>query len=310
MIRIETNKAKKTSVKPVLSVLIPFYNDDPGQLLSGLAENAVGHQDIEIIIYDDGSTDDSIFESLVKQAQNLDCAITLIRNPDNRGRSYARNALKEQARSAWILFLDADMLPVSPDFLHIYLKEIASGKSDILFGGFDIPGQALSPQTELHGMLAKASDCHSAKEREKCGPQYVCSSNLCVRASVLEAEPFDPDFSGWGWEDSEWAARVSKTYRLRHIDNPALHLGLESTDTLLQRFKTSAANYKRFIAKHPELATRLKLYRLSRWLGKIPGQRLLRPVYKTIAKSGKAPTRLRILALKLWRASWYAEALA
>ena len=96
--------------------------------------------------------------------------------------------------------------------------------------------------------------------------------------------------------------------QLVHIDNPALHLGLESDDTLLNRFKTSGPNYARFTEKHPDLAKTLTLYRLSKILKKVPGQKLGRPLLKWLVKS-PAPMRARLMALKLWRASWYADAI-
>ena len=128
-----------------------------------------------------------------------------------------------------------------------------------------------------------------------------------MRKSVLAAQPFDNGFSGWGWEDSEWAARVANLYRLTHIDNTAVHLGLETDATLLARFKTSAQNYIRFTTKHPDLAKTLALYRLSQKLSRVPGQSLLRPLYHMLAALRFLPMRLRVLGLKLWRASWYAS---
>ena len=138
----------------------------------------------------------------------------------------------------------------------------------------------------------------------------MASSNLCVRRDVLEKEPFDSAFEGWGWEDSEWAARVSKRFTLVHVDNPAIHLGLETTETLLRRFATSGPNYQRFTRAHPELAERLPLYKISKSLGRVPGQSLMRPVLKLFVRTHILPMRARLTALKLWRASHYADALS
>ena len=310
MICIEKNACAKRETAKLLSVLIPFYGDDPTALLQSLAQQSGILKDVEIILYDDGSPDGELYKRLVHEASEMQAALVLYRNSQNKGRSFARNALTKSASADWVLFLDADMLPLTESFLGTYLNEIKNGECDILFGGFEVPRDIVDEDTKLHSVLAQASDCHSAEERQQAGPQYVCSSNLCVRKSVLAAEPFDPEFKGWGWEDSEWAARVSKKYRLKHIDNPALHLGLESTQTLLRRFKSSGENYQRFVRKHPDLAPNLKLYQISKKLGKIPGQSLIRPVYKSVVLSRKAPTKARVLALKLWRASWYAEALS
>jgi hypothetical protein len=200
------------------------------------------------------------------------------------------------------------MMPENKSFLQTYLGAIKGGDCDVIFGGFKMSDNA-TPDTALHHAFSKTSDCLSAEERSKNGPQYVCSSNLAVRASVLKAEPFDTGFIGWGWEDSEWAARISKSYRLLHIDNAAYHLGLESTDTLLARFRDSAANYARFTSKHPDLARSLTLYKMMHRLKAMPGQGLARPLLAILVRNRIkiVPMRARLIALKLWRASWYAQ---
>ncbi len=307
MMDIYTNKHIKTT--PYLSVLIPFYKDDPLDLLQALTTQKVNADLVEIILYDDGTNDKKINERVKKYAKTAKMRIVFLEAKENKGRSFARNALKDNAQANWILYLDADMRPIGENFLANYIKTISTGEADIIFGGFEVSKQKHSQHTELHRALSQSSDCLNAEEREKSGAQYVCSSNLCVRASVLENEGFDNRFEGWGWEDSEWAARANKKYRLVHIDNPALHLGLESTDTLLERFKNSGKNYKRFVTSHPQLAKKLKLYKIAKKLANIPGQKFMRPFLKLVVKLPFIPTKIRLAALKLWRASWYAEVL-
>jgi glycosyltransferase involved in cell wall biosynthesis len=304
-----------------LSILVPYYHDDPVLLLNDLLVQAQAQAqaqgqaqgqaagETEILLYDDGTSDANINAHLKNTAQKSSAPITLFFAQINQGRSSARNYLKSQAKAKWVLFLDADMRPGDMHFIDGYLVEIKTDKADIIFGGFTVPKQKQSDDTELHRAFSQMSDCLSAKERNNSGAQYVCSSNLCVRSKVLDAEPFDTGFTGWGWEDSEWAARVAKKYRLKHADIPALHLGLETTETLLSRFKNSGANYRRFTNAHPELAKTLTLYKLSKKLKYVPGQKLMRPILKTLVRSKSAPTKLRLIALKLWRASWYAQAI-
>lgn len=294
---------------PRLSVLIPFYRDDPSVLLRSLTDQSVPPGDVEILIMDDGSGDPALTEQVETTIANCGRPIQLISSELNRGRSATRNALQNQARSDWVLFLDADMRLDHSDFLSRYLAEIETDEADIIFGGFTVERKAQDRDTDLHRHLSEVSDCLSAEERRASPAQFVASSNLCVRQSVLKSEPFDPDFSGWGWEDSEWAARVSRRFKLLHIDNPAVHLGLESTDTLLSRFATSAPNYLRFHAAHPELVESLPLYRIVRRLSSLPGQRLMQPFLKHITRMRALPTRWRVVSLKLWRASHYARAI-
>lgn len=296
--------------RPALSILVPYYRDDPSELLADLLAQCGEQKTLEILLYDDGTGDADVNSRLCAAVKAAAVPVRLIMAEENNGRSTARNVLQSSARGDWVLFLDADMRPETDHFILDYLALIEDDKADIIFGGFTVPRASDDPDTDLHRALSEASDCLSLEAREAAGPQYVASSNLCVRKTVLDQEPFDTEFVGWGWEDSEWAARVSKSYVLKHADIPALHLGLESTDTLLSRFKTSGPNYVRFTNIHPDVARTLTLFSLSQKLRRIPGQKLMRPGLKLIVKFKRSPMRLRLLALKLWRASWYAEAFA
>lgn len=292
---------------PVLSVLIPFFRDDPSELLTALA--AISNKSVEILLYDDGTQDADLTARITHALNDAKCPITLLTVGVNKGRSFGRNYLFNTARADWVLFLDADMRPIDPKFLDNYTKLIEADKADIIFGGFKVATTRGAADTEIHRVMSLTSDCESASQRQVLGPKNVASSNLCVRKIVLKDAPFDDKFTGWGWEDSEWAARASKIFSLLHIDNPALHIGLETTDTLLSRFKTSGHNYARFTHKHPEIAKSLPLYQWIIALKKRPAHKVFRPALKTIVKLPIMPIRLRINALKLWRASWYSEAM-
>lgn len=296
--------------RPKLSILVPYYHDDPVPLIQSLAAQCGKRRDVEVLVYDDGTNDPDLNCKAIAAIKNTSAPVGLFIAEGNRGRSFARNKLFEFARAPWVLFLDADMRPENDSFIDDYVKLISEMDCDVIFGGFKVLEQSEDPDRELHRALSEVSDCLTLEERQAAGPQFVCSSNLAVKKEVLKAEPFDPEFSGWGWEDSEWAARVFKKFDLIHADIPAWHLGLETTDTLLKRFKTSGPNYERFTNKHPDLAQTLPLYRIVQRLKKVPGQKLSRPFLRLVVRLKIVPLRLRLLALKLWRASWYAETFA
>ena len=299
---------KQSCEKPKLSVLIPYYRDDPTALLQALLSQTAQQADVEVLIYDDGTGNSELNAKVSAAVKSAHSTVHLMIAHENKGRSAARNALQENARADWVLFLDADMRPVHDNFLSEYTALIKVNIADVIFGGFTVPEKAETADQELHRALSEVSDCLSLAARQAAGPQFVASSNLAVRKAVLAAEGFDDGFNGWGWEDSEWAARVAKSFSLIHADIPALHLGLESTDTLLNRFKTSGPNYVRFTQKHPDIAKTLSLFKISQTLRKTPGQKLMRPILKLAVKLKVLPIKLRLLALKLWRASYYAEA--
>lgn len=299
---------KQPKAKPYLSILIPFYKDDPTDLLQGLLAQTKQSGSVEILIYDDGSQAPELNARVSEIVKSAHSRVEFLVADKNAGRSAARNALQENSNADWVLFLDADMRPVSGSFITDYIDLIKANAGDVIFGGFTVPKKAETPDQELHRALSEVSDCLTLAARQAAGPQFVASSNLCVRKDVLLAEGFDHEFKGWGWEDSEWAARVAKKFTLIHADIPALHLGLESTQTLLNRFQSSGPNYVRFTDKHPDIAKTLSLFKISQKLRSVPGQKLLRPILKAAVKLNMLPTRLRLSALKMWRASWYAEA--
>lgn len=294
----------------VLSVLIPFYKDDPHNLLRRLAKTAP--DDVEIILYDDGSNDPLLSQCMDAATAAAEIPVQLISASENLGRAAARNALIRSARGQWVLFLDADMMPEQDDFLVNWMACIKVEKPAIAFGGFSVSTDDTVPPTlALHQAFSQRSDCLPARIRAQNPAKHVCTSNLLVRRDVLRDCPFDKGFAGWGWEDVEWAARAAKRHSILHIDNPARHLGLESADTLVRRFRDSAPNYARFVQRHPDLARTLPSWKAAHFLRKIPTLLLFRPLLAAMAKdtSGLIPLRLRVLALKLWRSSWYAKVL-
>ncbi len=309
--QITCNHVWKNTQAPILSVLIPFYKDDPQGLLMALSK--APSKGVAIILYDDGSQNASLDERIRCTVEGLPVPAQLITAQHNKGRSAARNALLGAARGKWVLFLDADMMPENPYFVQNWLNYIEEVKPAIAFGGFSVqPINDVEPALALHQAFSHNSDCLPAVTRAKNPTKHVCTSNLLVRRDVLADCAFDDGFSGWGWEDVEWAARAAKQYAIHHIDNPARHLGLESAETLVRRFRESAPNYARFVARHPELARSLPSWKAAHLLQKAPMVTVFKPLYALLAqdKSGLVPLKLRILALKLWRSCWYAKALS
>jgi dolichyl-phosphate beta-glucosyltransferase len=94
-----------------LSIVIPAYNEErrlPSTLdaiFAWLARSSFA--DTEILVVDDGSTDDTA--ALVEGRMLQESRLRLIRNPGNRGKGYAVRHGMLQAKGEWILFSDADL---------------------------------------------------------------------------------------------------------------------------------------------------------------------------------------------------------
>jgi GT2 family glycosyltransferase len=302
-----SNPAARQTSSARLSVLIPFYRDDPRPLLIALASEAERAElSVEIVLFDDGEPDADLNNAVSEQVSALPVPVRLLTAHRNVGRACGRNRLASAAIGDWLLFLDADMT-VPDGFLWGWLETIDSREFDAAFGGYTADPVTCRAH-RLHAALARASDEHSAATRQSIGATAVCTSNLLVRVEIMRQTPFDEHFTGWGWEDVDWAVRADKIGQLVHVDHPAGHAGWQTADALLRKFRDAARNYARLLDKHPELA-HLPGAKAARFLRAIPGQALLRGIWAMMARAPIAPMKARTTALKLWRASWAAEAI-
>lgn len=109
-------------MKELISVIIPLYNKE--NAVANCLESITKHidYDVEIIVIDDGSTDNSA--QIVKSFQ--DERIKYFRKP-NGGVSSARNLGLEYAKGDWIIYIDADDYFL-PDALTILYKTAVEKK--------------------------------------------------------------------------------------------------------------------------------------------------------------------------------------
>lgn len=113
-----------------LSVVVPVYNDQEalGRCLGALT--AACPPDVEIIVVDDASTDESA-------AVATRPGVRLFRLPANRGPAAARNHGAERAGGAIVLFVDSDVV-VAPGVLD-HVPRLLDGRPDVaaVFGSYD-----------------------------------------------------------------------------------------------------------------------------------------------------------------------------
>lgn len=183
---------------PALSVVIATYNRGPilEKCLRALLDQTLAPEMYEIVIVDDGSTDDT--PDLVARLRTALPAWTY--HPQaNAGRSRARNVGIGLARGEIVVFIDSDVVVV-PTFLetHLRLHREADGRRVFVQGlsvdtdRFDDP--ASTPVTARHVSAA-----------------VFATNNVSVpRAYLVEVGGFDEGFVEYGWEDLELGLRLKK----------------------------------------------------------------------------------------------------
>lgn len=307
--RAMTENAAWKGARPALSVLIPFFRDDPTTLITALADEALSlGRSTEVVLLDDGSGDDELADRVTRAVLSAQLPMRFIRLKSNEGRSRGRNRLTASARGGSFLFLDSDMLPDDRRFLQRWADLVANHDPAVAFGGFSLLQASTDRAFAVHRAMAQRSDCVPYQERARTPEKYVYTSNLLVRRDVFEAEAFDTDFAGWGWEDVEWAMRVARRFRVIHLDNPATHLGLDRADQLAGKYEQSVANFARVVDRHPDFVSQYPSYKAARLLKSAPGVKHWRGVFKHAALNELLPVPARAFSLRLYRAALYAEA--
>jgi glycosyltransferase involved in cell wall biosynthesis len=294
---------------PHLSVLTPFHRHDPSALLARLANAPDG---VEFILIDDGSASAELLAGVIGAAERVGAPVRVIVWGRNRGRAAARNRLIEEARGAHVLFLDADMIPDSSRFLSIWLGVLSTQRPLVAFGGLSTKHVKSNSDTALHLNVFARSDCAPARIRALKPAQSTASANLAVRRDFLAAHPFDARFTGWGFEDTDWAISAAKRVRILHVDNPATHAGLDDVATLMRKNAEAGPNFARLAQKHPDTVRRFAAYRAAIALKAAPARSALRRLAAFLAAddAGLTPMPVRRAAFKLHRATYFAENLA
>lgn len=120
------------NINPFLSIVIPVYNAEkylPICINSILLQS---FSDFELIIVNDGSTDNS--KEICNQFASKDKRIKIIHS-ENKGASFARNLGLNNATGTWVTFVDSDDWLDSNFFLELIQH---SNNTDLICGGFII----------------------------------------------------------------------------------------------------------------------------------------------------------------------------
>ena len=302
-----------------LSVVIPTYNRLPilRQCLMALEaqELAAPVQRYEVVVVDDGSTDDTV-AWLESHAATLP-HVRLIRQ-EHGGPAEGRNRGVEAALGDVIVFIDSDLV-VTPTFLLSHARALrahwqrSGDRLCFTYGAVINTANFDAPTSEPH----KPTDLSWA---------YFATGNVAIdRALLLRSGLFDTSFRLYGWEDLELGERLRRlgVRLVRCPEAVGYHwhppLSLAQIPDLIRVERERAKMALVFYRKHPTRRVRFIiqytwLHRLL-WelltLGGLLNERSLRPVLAWLIRRGHPQLAMELLRLPLNRLgvrALYAEA--
>jgi glycosyltransferase involved in cell wall biosynthesis len=200
------------SENPFISIVIPTFNRAKQVRLALDSVLAQTYRNFEVIVVDDGSTDDTkdVVASIVKNQAMGGVRVRYI-GQLNQGQSVARNRGAEEAKGEWIAFLDSDDLWL-PGKLEKQIETLRQ------FGG---KSHACFTDARWFDKLGNETTCFRRGERDykdEAGIDYEAAQSLvkmrdpyCVSTLLVDADVA----KGVGWFDSSLKYAEDHDFLLR-----------------------------------------------------------------------------------------------
>ncbi len=215
------------------SIVIRAYNEARHlpRLLEGIRRQTV--QDVEIILVDSGSTDDT-----VTIAESFGAKIVHIPPPEfTFGRSL--NLGIAAATRDLVVIASAHVYPVYPDWLERLLEPFADSTIGLAYG--KQRGAETSKFSE-HEIFARWFPDVSAPRQAH---PFCNNANAAIRRSLWEIHPYDETLTGL--EDLAWARWMqSNGHSLAYVaEAEIIHIHNETPQGVRNRYRREAMAFKR-----------------------------------------------------------------
>lgn len=243
----------------MLSVLVPVYNFDIVTLANVLKTQCdKAGLSYEIIFWDDDSNDSEI-QSKNKCVNDLEHVYYHL-HTQNLGNTKVRQALAEKAQFDWLLFLDADTIPVTLHFISNYLEAINNSEAQAVCGGISYQNFCKKEEI-LRWKYGKKYETDNSRLAMWKGANFLIKKELFLNFDLIEFP------ENYGYEDVVFGLNLEKQkvpYALVH--NPVYHLGLENSERFLYKTEMAIKNAYFLWENYPEIADKIKLIQWAKQL--------------------------------------------
>ena len=253
----------------MLSILIRSFDNPLIDIVSVLhAECQFLDIEFEILISDD----DPNGKNLDHQKLSRFPMVNYWKNRKNLGRSNNLNKLIRKSKFDIVLLMDADVIPLKPDFIKVYL-ETSKSNGIVAYGGLAYEKNPPEASELLRWTYGHKEEAKPADLRQSRYPYNILVSNLLIKKSEFEQPIFNTELNTYGYEDLVFSEFLKEhKIDVLQIDNPVIHKGLETSMVFLQKTETALDNLVGLIQKGTlsqeatSLSTlyfKLKRYRLN-----------------------------------------------
>ena len=224
------------TIQNTLSICIASFGDDIGALLHALdsGRRALSKDWTVEIIAGDQHPEPAAGAKQWKTQYGL----RYLHHPNGLGRSNNRNTIAKASSGNFLLFLDADALPVHPDrFLLTYCT--ALNEVEVVVGG---TAYQLS-RSSLRHTIGQRKEAIPANRRA--GNPYANFSafNFAISRATFLQHPFDESLKQYGHEDTLFGQELRYACKtITHIENPAYHLDGDSDAEFLDKTELAVDN--------------------------------------------------------------------
>jgi len=233
----------------MLSILIPTYNYNAFPLVAELHNQCMDCGiSFEILCLDDASRYYSLENQKINNLSNCQYFI----NDKNLGRTSTRNKLSDKANYNWLLFLDADVIPVYSNFIKNYISHIDS-KYKAIFGGYRYQNTISELESEFRYKYGKNREEKSALERNLTPYKYIFSGNFLILKKTFIETNFKEEGNYYGMDIFFSYQLYIKKIKILHIENPIYHLGLETNKIFFEKSLKAVESRKHFLINYPEI---------------------------------------------------------
>lgn len=278
----------------MLSVCIPVFNYNIQNLVSEISKQALAESiDFEVLVFDDGSS--VTFKIQNRKIKDVN-GVNYFELTKNIGRSKIRNLLAQEAKFDFLLFIDCDA-EAPEGFIKTYLQSIQN--RCVIVGGVSYAKQKPAKEFLFRWRYGIKRESTPVDQRKSNPYNSFKTFNFLISKQIFKLVQFDESLKGYGHEDTLFGISLKKqNIPIIHIDNPLIHLGLESNEIFLNKTNVGIQNLVTLMNSENTPAEFMDSVSLLRFYNEIPQWikwvaatkfKILKTILSKLLISGKAP---------------------